>query len=408
MKYKSIDIEKIIIIVLMIILISLVIIFTVRNRSQTGAFTRGNINAVNINKIISNTKSQYANLKLDYESKNIKEFTSLVYKNDVTEKNMSALFTSVIIDTKTGRKMNFLDFIKPAHLADFSKKEMELLSLKYPEFIVKAIAENKTKEGFRFYYVKDNEVIIFYYNYEIPYNYEESLSLSLNYREIKAYLDFTPNLDKTYNNEDGYKYNSTKPTVALTFDDGPSSKYNNLILKELTKNKAHATFFMVGKMMESCGKCVADTYKSGNEVASHTYEHMNIKRNTYEDVNSSLNKVNDIYHKITKQNIKYLRPPYGAYSKENLENTKIPFILWNLDTEDWRYKDVDHIVNYIIENVSDGSIILMHELYETSYEALKVVLPRLYAMGYQVVSVSELANLKNKVLEPGNSYYKIL
>ena len=160
--------------------------------------------------------------------------------------------------------------------------------------------------------------------------------------------------------------------------------------------------------MESCGKCVADTYKSGNEVASHTYEHMNIKRNTYEDVNSSLNKVNDIYHKITKQNIKYLRPPYGAYSKENLENTKIPFILWNLDTEDWRYKDVDHIVNYIIENVSDGSIILMHELYETSYEALKVVLPRLYAMGYQVVSVSELANLKNKVLEPGNSYYKIL
>ena len=65
-------------------------------------------------------------------------------------------------------------------------------------------------------------------------------------------------------------------------------------------------------------------------------------------------------------------------------------------------------MNYIIDNVSDGSIILMHELYQTSYEALKIVLPKLYAMGYQVVSVGELASLKGRTLEAGHAYRKIL
>ncbi len=404
MKSKALNIEKIIIIILTLILIGLCAIYIIRNKSHSNSFTSGPLNTVDINKVIADTKAKYANLKLDYETTSIKEFTSLIYKNSEDQKDFNYPFTSVIIDTKTGRKMDFMDFIKPEYLADFTKKEIELLSLKYPNFIVQAIAENKNKEGYKFYYVKDNEIIIFYYNYEIPYNYHELLSLRINYQEIKLFLDFTPNLDEFHENENGYKYSNNKKTVALTFDDGPSGKYNSLILDELNKNKAHATFFMVGTMMNSCGKCVSDTYKSGNEVASHTYEHMNITKNSPSDVFESLNKVNTIYHNITGETIKYLRPPYGAYNKENLENAQVPFILWNLDTEDWRYKNVDHIVSYIVDNISDGSIILMHELYETSYEALKIVLPKLYAMGYQVVSISELAKLKNKTLEVGHAY----
>ena len=61
-----------------------------------------------------------------------------------------------------------------------------------------------------------------------------------------------------------------------------------------------------------------------------------------------------------------------------------------------------------MENVQDGSIILMHELYETSLQALQVLLPRLYAQGYQVVSVSELANMKGKTLESGHAYRAIM
>lgn len=405
MKSKFLNVEKIVIALLIIILIALFIIFFNRNRNiESDIFISGQTNTINVNEVISNIKLKYHNLKLDYETQNIKEFISLVYKKEPEKSELGSKYKSIIIDTKTGKELSFTDLIKPEKFADFTKKEIELLKLKYPEFIVDGITLNKGQEGYKFYYVKDNEVIVFYYNYEFDYEYNEIISLQINYNEIKSYLEFTPILDSSYEKENGLKYEPSKKSVALTFDDGPSGQYNGPILAELAKNKAHATFFMVGRMMESHQNCVVNTFKSGNEVASHTYEHMNIKRGTIEDVNISLNKVKKLYHDLTNDNIKYLRPPYGAYSKENLENVQVPFILWNLDTEDWRYHDVDHIVNYIIENVSDGSIILMHELYETSYEALKIVLPKLYAMGYQVVSVSELAQLKGKNLESGKAY----
>ena len=165
---------------------------------------------------------------------------------------------------------------------------------------------------------------------------------------------------------------------------------------------------MVGTMMNNCQKCVLDTYNSGNEVGSHTYNHMNIKKNSILDVNNNLKQVDDLFYKITNDHIKYVRPPYGSYSKENLENVNNPLILWNIDTEDWSHHDVDYIVNEVLENVQDGSIILMHELYETSLQALEVLLPRLYAEGYQVVSVSELANMKGKTLESGHAYRAIM
>src|SRR5699024_8574602 len=141
---------------------------------------------------------------------------------------------------------------------------------------------------------------------------------------------FTHLLDSEYTNEDGYQYSKDKKTVAITFDDGPSSKYNRQFLDALAKNKAHGTFFMVGTMMQSCQKCVKDTYESGSEVASHTYNHINMTRKSIEDVNASIKKTDDLFYQITGDHIKYVRPPYGSYNKTNLENVDYPLILWNL------------------------------------------------------------------------------
>ena len=102
--------------------------------------------------------------------------------------------------------------------------------------------------------------------------------------------------------------------------------------------------------------------------------------------------------------IKLLRPPYGAYNDTNKEELNIPFILWNLDTEDWKYRDKDHIVNYFLNNASDGSLILVHENYAETVEALEEVLPILYDRGFQVVSVSELAKLKGVEISAHEAY----
>ena len=393
MKFK---VFKIIFIILIVILFVIATFFLIKGltleESKPDQPSVPSTLKVDIEATIEDMKEK--NGELLYESSGILEFTNLVFRNQDQEK-------SYFIDRETGESVDFEALIKDGKMDEFQAKEKELLNLKYPEFIVDGILNT---DGTKVYYLKENEMIIYYDHYTYEYEYQDQVSLTINYNEVHDYLDFTHILDKEYTNEDGYQYSKEKKTVAITFDDGPSGKYNAKFLDVLARNKAHATFFMVGTMMNSCQKCVLDTYKSGNEVASHTYNHMNMKKNSIQDVNESIKKTDDLFYQITGDHIKYVRPPYGAYSKENLENVSYPLILWNLDTEDWRYHDVDHIVNYVMENISDGDIILMHELYETSLQALEILLPKLYAEGYQIVSIGELAELQDKNLQSGHAY----
>lgn len=394
MKYKVFRIIFIILIIVLLVLATYFVFkgFTLEGMPLIDDNSSTSVPIINVEEIIGNVKSENSNLI--YESTQIEEFTSLAFlENDRVK--------TYFIDEDTGEELSIEDLIKEGKLEDFKNKELELLNLKYPEFIVQGIIDGN---GNKVYLVKENEMIIYYYDYTYLYDVEEEITLKINYNEIHDYLDFTHLLDSEYTNEDGYQYSKDKKVVAITFDDGPSSKYNAKFLDVLARNKAHATFFMVGTMMQTCQKCVLDTYQSGNEVASHTYNHLNMKTSSIEDVNASIKKTDDLFYQITNDHIEYVRPPYGAYNKTTLENVDYPLILWNLDTEDWRYHDVDHIVNYVMENVSDGSIILMHELYETSLQALEILLPKLYAEGYQVVSVGELASLKDRVLEAHHAY----
>ena len=347
MKYK---VFKVIFAILIIIMFILATVFLIRGLTMEEDKDSKNpsipsVSKVDVNKIISDIKNE--NGEPYYESDKIDEFTCLTFLKDNR-------MQSYMIDSYTGEELTLEDILKEGSLKDFENKELELLKLKYPEFIVEGI---QNSEGVKVYVIKDQEMVIYYYDYTYNYEYQDVVSLTINYNEIHDYLDFTHVLDENYENENGYQYSKDK---------------------------------------------------SGNEVASHTYNHMNMKKNSILDVNENIKKTDDLYYQITGDHIKYVRPPYGAYSKTNLENVDYPLILWNLDTEDWRYRDVDHIVNYVMDNVSDGSIILMHELYQTSVEALEILLPKLYAAGYQVVSISELATLQGKTLEAGHAYRAIM
>ena len=417
MKYNDniIDKSTIILIITALIIGALILVLLFWNNKLDSKNEEGsqssevkNSKKVNIEGLMEDIKNKYSDIV--YESNDNTRYKSIVYKstekrtdeNNITKSGER--YNSIIIDTYTGKEIAFFDMLKENKLKSFEEKEKELLNLKYPEFIIKGIENGDGEKG---YYVTENEVIIYYYDYIYNYDIKEEVTLKIDFNEIKDLLNYKPELNKNYQNENGFNYSSNKKAVALTFDDGPSGYYNPLILEELNKNKAHATFFMVGTMMNSCKSCVLQTYKSGNEVGSHTYDHLNIKRAAYDKVNENLSKTDNLYNSITGDHIKLLRPPYGAYSKENLETINNYFILWDLDTEDWRYRNVKHIVNYIKENVHDGAIILMHELYESSYESLKIILPWLYANGYQVVSVSELAKIKGKTLETGKAYLSL-
>lgn len=387
---------------ILIALIAIAIIFLIEKiftKNSDSIIEEKKEPTINIAEIVSNIKKEKGEPL--YESKNIEGIISLVYEEESIYKDNN-YYNSILIDTKTGKKLTFLDTIN--NLDEFKQEEARLLSLKYPKFIVDGIINTSGK---RYFYVKDESVTITYVDFELIEPITEKITLTINYNEIKNLLKFKPVLTSDYENKEIFTYDKNKKTVAITFDDGPSRANNARILEILNDNKAHATFFMVGEWMYNNRDLILNTYKSGNEIGSHTYEHMNIKTKDPLVVEESLKKTDNIFYEVTKDHIKLLRPPYGEYSRFNLNNINNSFILWNLDTEDWLYKDPDRIVNYIMENVSDGSIILMHELYSTSVEALNIVLPKLYSAGYQVVSVSKLAELKGINLNNHQAYYSI-
>ncbi len=313
-------------------------------------------------------------------------------------------FTSFIVDAKTGEVNDLLHYIKEDKKEEFKNKINELLYLKYPKFIADILSQEETPKN---YQILKNEFVIHYTGDSIEPKVEEKLYLRVNYNEVKDYLDFEVSLDSEYENENGYHYDKNKKTIALTFDDGPNGEKTNKIVNLLEQNKAHATFFMVGNRMEYGKETILNVLNKGNEIGSHSYNHKNMKRMKIEDIVSGEEKTNEIFHTITGRDLVYTRAPYGNVNAIIKESLNTIFINWNLDTEDWLYRDKERIVDHVMNHINDGDIILMHDLYDSTVEAVEELLPKLYAEGYQVVSVSELASLKGKTLEVHSVYRSI-
>ena len=369
------------------------------NHTNTNLFAEVKGDKINTLKIES-VISEISNNK-EIVSKNIidRQYTNVLLRSS---NNDNLIYESYIYN-KDGVEISFEELIKENKVNDFWNKVYELLAMKYPEFIVNGI---KNSSGNNAYELKENAMIIYFMNYLIEPQITELITLKVNYNEIKDYIDFSCKLDELYTNEDGFNFSKNKKAVALTFDDGPSNEKTKKILDILNKNKAHATFFMVGEKMSKDSTTVKAVYDSGNEIGSHTYAHANLTRQTAEERQQALSMTDSIFNTITGDNITLLRPPYGAYKREMLTEFNYSVVLWNIDTEDWRYKNTDRIIDTVLTNLTDGSVILMHDSYNTTVEAVEKLLPILYAKGYQVVSVSELAKLKDISLEKNHSYRK--
>lgn len=203
-----------------------------------------------------------------------------------------------------------------------------------------------------------------------------------------------------------FKIDPNKPMIALTFDDGPSI-YTKTILDVLAGNEARATFFILGTRAESYGSVIRQAVEQGSEVASHSWIHKNLTKLSKEEIKQDLEKTAQVIYDISGVKTVMYRPPYGAIN-DNLKtvskNLQLSLIMWSVDTQDWKKKDAEAVYKYVINNAKDGSIILCHDIYESTAAAMKRIIPFLIEKGYQLVTVSEL--LDN--LEPGQVYRGIL
>ena len=180
--------------------------------------------------------------------------------------------------------------------------------------------------------------------------------------------------------------------IAFTFDDGPYTPVTKGLVDEFAKYGGHCTFFVVGNRVYGTQKeALKYAFDQGNEIGIHAYTHTaNYKTCSDSVYQFEIKKTAEEILNTTEKSPVLMRPVGGSIKNERVANSPYSIILWNVDTEDWKYRNAETIARNILTTVTPGDIILMHDIYKSSLEAIKIVLPLLKEYGYEFVTVSEL------------------
>ena len=207
--------------------------------------------------------------------------------------------------------------------------------------------------------------------------------------------------DAGYEDEAPYK-----GKVALTFDDGPHAVYTDQILDILEEHGAVATFFEVARNLPEAPEAVRRAADMGCEIGSHSYRHANLGKMDQAAQQADQAAADALFQEVLGTMPALLRPPYGSMNKTLKTTSGRSIVTWSIDTEDWRSKDADKVVTGV-ENAGnlDGQVILLHSIYESTVAATEVLVPWLLEQGYQLVTVSELIQLRfGDQVEPNRTY----
>ena len=209
--------------------------------------------------------------------------------------------------------------------------------------------------------------------------------------------------DDYYFNDDGtYDPSQHKTRIALTFDDGPG-EYTDELLDCLEENNAHATFFMLGQNVGSWESTVQRMADIGCEIGSHSWDHPNLYDLSMDSVAKQFSDTDAALEKACGQKASVARAPYGNWSDDIISTVGKPFFTWSLDSLDWSYLDVNKDYDAVMNgDLTDGSIILMHDIHEPSVQAAIKMIPELVQKGYKLMTVSELAAAKGVTLQGAN------
>lgn len=387
MRRKNSSVVKLIIILVILLILRVGVVnhaFNSQNvglkykEVKTSKFTKPLFNDRKLNKLINTYIKENSCQSLNYNIFYIDSYKVNVFL-DCNKKE------SFIYDAKKQDKISLLDITSDTK--KLLSKIRALLETKYTPNVLSSLSVlNGT------FNIKPNEIDAYYDN---------DINVKVNNNEIKGIMNYDMEYDKTYKNET-YEIDKNKKHVAFTFDDGPAP-YDSIIIDELLKYHASASFFMLGNMMGKYPDIVKKIVDSNMEYGNHTFNHQALFYLEDAEILNEINSTNQAFNSITGKNLDLLRPPYGYFKQNAIDISKKPIVLWNIDTEDWKSKDANKVYKEIMK-AQDGDIILMHSLYETTKDAVIKALPELYKNGYEVVSVSKLFELKGIPLEPGKVY----
>ena len=186
--------------------------------------------------------------------------------------------------------------------------------------------------------------------------------------------------------------NSGGKVIALTFDDGPGP-YTAQLLDILDQHSAKATFFLIGSKVSSQANVVRSVHARGHQLGNHSWSHPELPKLPADQIAGEVDRTNDAIKQATGVTPSILRPPYGAVNGVVLEQLRLrgmSSILWSVDTRDWADRNSDIVCSRAVAGAHPGAIILMHDIHQTSVNAVPCILSALKQQGYSFVTVQGL------------------
>ncbi len=196
-----------------------------------------------------------------------------------------------------------------------------------------------------------------------------------------------------------------KKLIALTFDDGPS-EYTSRLLDILKSKGVRATFFVLGRNASNFPDIIRRERAEGHEVESHTMNHVNLATLSASAIEGEVTMAEDVICGTLNQShcIKYIRPPYGSLNSAARNVIRQPLMGWGIDSLDWKLRNSEQIREEIKKNIFDGGVILMHDVYDTTVDAVGLIIDGLIADGYTFVTVDEMVKERDPELSTGILY----
>ena len=194
--------------------------------------------------------------------------------------------------------------------------------------------------------------------------------------------------------------------IALTFDDGPSNATGR-ILSVLQKANAKATFFVVGERVASHERQLRRMAAGGFQIGNHTWSHEYISRVSPNELQSTILRTSDAIRDACGVTPTIMRPPGGAWSDDALDvlgKMGLPAVFWSVDPRDWETRNAQSTIEHVLSHTENGSIVIMHDLYEQTADAAEVIVPELITRGFDLLTIDELAKDRGG-LRPGKRYY---
>lgn len=365
-----------------------------------------------------------AELNIDYETWLINErIVSIKYSIYVNMPNYPKPETgisTVIYDLKEQKKITSKDIMLENYLKKISQLTIKEFKLnpEYSGYVESDLFNTRTKptlDNYSKFILKKDKIAFFFVKPELfPDMFGETV-IEIPYDDLDGFMGniinissdkdapITPIIDNSIK-ESERKLDPKKPMIALTFDDGPHSKNTISILNTLKENNAVATFFVLGNKVLGNKDALKKMIEGGNQIGNHSYDHKLLTALPKEELREQIQKTQNIVKEATGITPKVMRPTYGSYDEQFRQKIDLPIILWSIDTEDWKSKDAKKISDHVLKNVKEGSIILMHDIYSSTSDAVKIIVPELIKQGYQLVTISELYQYKGKGLDKGIVY----